>query len=112
MGSRLPKSLLCLYKYGQFISGLKLSMATSANMERCVLYIDGPETPEVGGACAPPQVLGYQLTLFGPRGQIMPVILLVPPHIFGRCGVSVVKYGTRTQYIEIYAGLCTLEFQV
>ena len=32
----------------------------------------------------PPQVLGYQLTLFGPGGQIMPAILLVPPHLFER----------------------------
>ena len=34
-----------------------------------------------GGTC-PPQVLGYQLTLFGPRGQIMPAILLLGPLIF------------------------------
>ena len=26
-----------------------------------------------------PQVLGHQLTLFGPRKQIMPAILLLPP---------------------------------
>ena len=42
-----------------------------------------------GEACAPPHVLGYNLTLFGPRGQIMPSILLrAPPHLFGRCGMS------------------------
>ena len=41
------------------------------------------ETPEVGGpgGHVPPQVLGYQLTLFGPRGQIMPAILLPCPPI-------------------------------
>ena len=44
-------------------------------------YIAG--TPEVGGpgGHVPPQVLGYQLTLFGPRGQIMPAILLLCPPI-------------------------------
>ena len=30
-----------------------------------------------------------QFTLVGPRGQIMPTILLLTPHIFGRCGVTV-----------------------
>ena len=29
------------------------------------------------GGHVPPQVLGYQLTLFGPRGQIMLAILLL-----------------------------------
>ena len=33
------------------------------------------------GGHVPPQVLGYQLTLFGPRGQIMPAILLPCPPI-------------------------------
>ena len=41
------------------------------------------------GGQVPPQVLGYQLTLFGPRGQIMSAILLRAPHLFGRCSVSV-----------------------
>jgi hypothetical protein len=36
-----------------------------------------------GGVCPPSQVLGYHLTLFGPRGQIMPAIsLLGPPSIW------------------------------
>ena len=30
----------------------------------------------------PPQVLGFQLTLLGPRGQIMPTILLLAPPSF------------------------------
>ena len=34
-----------------------------------------------GGRVGAPQVLGYQLTLFGPRGQIMPAILLPCPPI-------------------------------
>ena len=34
------------------------------------------------GGHVPPQVLGYQLTLFEPRGQIMPAILLPCPPIF------------------------------
>ena len=34
------------------------------------------------GGHVPPQVLGYQLTLFRPRGQIMPAILLLCPPIF------------------------------
>ena len=38
------------------------------------------ETQEVGGP--PTQVLGYQLTLFAPRGAGY-----APPHLFGRCGV-------------------------
>ena len=42
------------------------------------------ETPEVGGpgGHVPPQVFGYQLTLFESRGQIMPAILLPCPPIF------------------------------
>ena len=34
------------------------------------------------GGHVPLQVLGYQLSLFGPRGQIMPAILLLGPLIF------------------------------
>ena len=34
-----------------------------------------------GGAGGAPQVLGYHLTQFGQRGQIM-------PHLFGWCGIS------------------------
>ena len=44
---------------------------------------------DAGGGGAGGHVLGYQLTLLGPRGQIMPSILLrAPPHLFGRCGMS------------------------
>ena len=51
---------------------------------RIVHELEKTETPEVGGpgGHVPPQVLGYQLTLFGPRGQIMPAILLPCPAIF------------------------------
>jgi hypothetical protein len=42
-----------------------------------------------GGACAPPQVLGYQLTLFGPRRADYARHITSAPHLFGRCGVSV-----------------------
>ena len=42
------------------------------------------------GGHVPPQVLGYQLTLFGPRGaDYARHITTGPPHLFGRCGVSV-----------------------
>ena len=50
------------------------------------------EMPEVGGGQGghvSPQVLGYQLTLFKPRGADYARILLLAPHLFGRCGVSV-----------------------
>ena len=44
------------------------------------------ETPEVGGqgGHVPPQVLGYQLTLFGPKGaDYARYITTCPPHLFG-----------------------------
>ena len=49
-----------------------------------------------GGMCPPPppHVLGYQLTLFGPRGADYARHITTappPPHLFGRCGVSVLS---------------------
>ena len=43
-----------------------------------------PETPEVGGpgGHVPPQVLGYQLTLFGPRGADYARYITTCPPIF------------------------------
>ena len=56
---------------------------------KCSIHVS--ETPEVGeqGGHVYPQVLGYHLTLFGTRWQIMPAILLLAPHLFEWCGVSV-----------------------
>ena len=42
-----------------------------------------------GGGHVPPQVLGYQLTLFGPRGGAEYARHITSaPHLFGRWGVS------------------------
>ena len=47
-----------------------------------------------GGACAPPS-FGISVNPIWTKGQIMPAMLLVtPPHLFGRCGVSEVQLGT------------------
>ena len=53
-------------------------------LEQFCFVISKSETPEVEGqgGNVPPQVLGYQLTLFGPRRQIMPAILQQPPPSF------------------------------
>ena len=57
------------------------------------LYV---ETPEVGGH-VPPQVLGYQLTLFGPREADYARHITSAPHLFGQCGVSEQHY-----FIHLY----------
>ena len=46
------------------------------------------------GGQVPPQVLGYQLTLFRPRGAdyVHYITTGPPPHLFGRWGVSALKF--------------------
>ena len=58
----------------------------------------GAETPEVGGHM-PPQVLGYQLTLFGPRGADYARHITTCPPIFSDVAASLRSDGnSRTFY--------------
>ena len=50
-----------------------------------------------GGGHVPPQVLGYQLTLFGPREADYARHITSAPHLFGQCGVSEQHY-----FIHLY----------
>ena len=63
------------------------------------LYI--PETPEVGGpgGHVPPQVLGYQLTLFGPRGaDYARYITTCPPIFLGDAAFLIITYSFELKF--------------
>ena len=64
------------------------------------IFMFNPETPEVGKHV--PLVLGYQLTLFGPKGADYACYITAPPHLFGRCGVSDIHLSTdnRSQFYD------------